>query len=154
MRRRWRGSCINRVGKERFAFDKKVELLKYKYLCCDSMTRMEWRKREELPYSYYEWKKEIWSKYDKYNAKQLEEFKRYLVLCSRRENIFRESNSIIYAALAASTITIILDSIIKATTLDEILVVNGLRYIIMWVCVFFLMIYIVNAILAPLKRLT
>ena len=112
MRRKEKGDCVYKVGKERFGFDENTELSKYKYLCCENMTGKEWKKRNGLPYSYYEWSRQIKSKYNQYNIEQLEEFSRYLELCVRNSNVYKESCDIIFAALAAAVITVIFDTII------------------------------------------
>lgn len=51
IRRKEKGACVFKVGRDRFDFDRKEEFVKYKYLCCESMKKKEWKKCNDLPYS-------------------------------------------------------------------------------------------------------
>lgn len=124
-----RKSSIEQVGREKYSFDKKEELLKYRYLCCVRLSRREWKKckRINMPYSFQEWADDIKGKYFRYNTAQLEEFTRYLELGIRNHNINKESDNIIYAALASGIIAVILQQVMVLENLSiSIFVINML----------------------------
>lgn len=152
IRRKERGSCVIKVGKERFNFDKKEELIKYKYLCCESMKKKEWKKCNDLPYSYYGWSQEIKNRYVKYNLQQLEEFKRYLELCTRKKRVFQEGSNLIYAALVATIFAVIFDQIIVPITKNDTSLSDRRLDIIMLVLVLpLIIIYIIHSVFSPIK---
>ena len=124
MCRQKRKSNIFDVGREQFGFDRRVEFVKYKYLCCEGMSQDEWLQCNNFPCSYYEWSEKIKHKYEGCNIQQLEEFKRYLELCIRKEWTNQESNNIIYAAMVASALTVIFDGIIIPYVTDLSLLSN------------------------------
>lgn len=112
--RKSRKDCLIQRGKDTFHFDKEEEFLKYKYLCCCDLKRREWKKccNECMPYSYFQWKESIRQKYMMYDAEQLEEFRRYLVLGIRDREVFREANNIIFAAFVSSAFASLMGNII------------------------------------------
>ncbi len=111
-----RRKCVSQIGIDKYSFNRKEELLRYKYLCCAKLSRREWKKCNNIPmpYSFQEWKKDIENKYSKYNKDQLEEFTRYLELQIRNSNISKQSIGIIIAAFASSSMTLLFEKIINS----------------------------------------
>lgn len=114
MIRRTHKNCIKELGKERFDFDYKEELIKYKYLCGVKIKRREYVQGVNscFPYSYQQWKDYIVKKYGIYSKNQLEEFSRYLELGVRDNNTARELQGIVFAALLSSMFAILFGNII------------------------------------------
>lgn len=114
MIRRTHKNCIKELGKERFNFDYKDELIKYKYLCGVKIKRREYVRcvKNCFPYSYQQWKDYIVKKYSIYSKSQLEEFSRYLELGVRDNNMARELQGIVFAALLSSMFAILFGNII------------------------------------------
>lgn len=57
-----RKNCIEKIGKDSYAFDKKRELYIYKCLCGVKLNRREWKRYKQdkkVPYNYHEWQKMI-----------------------------------------------------------------------------------------------
>lgn len=151
IRRKEKGACVFKVGRDRFDFDRKEEFVKYKYLCCESMKKKEWKKCNDLPYSYCKWSQEIKNKYVKYNLQQLEELKRYLELCIRKKSVFQDASNLVYAALTAAAFTMILDKIVIPIVINNDYRNSSIVYIIVFVLVLFLIMYIVHSVLSTMK---
>lgn len=89
--RKSRKGCLVEAGKERFDFDKEYELIKYKYINYERLTKREWEwcqrgiKSKRLPYKHCDWTWQIREKYSLYNITELEEFQKYLDWCVWRK---------------------------------------------------------------------
>ena len=99
--RKSRKGCLEEVGLEIFDFNKEHELLKYKYLSFETLSRKEWKqcqwciKCKGMPSKYYAWREEIREKYSDYNITELMDFGRYLDLCAGRRGIVFTRKSLI-----------------------------------------------------------
>ncbi|MBQ7359317.1 MAG: hypothetical protein IJW63_04380 [Lachnospiraceae bacterium] len=88
--RKSRKECLEEIGLEVFDFNKEYELLKYKYLSFEKLSRKEWKqcqrciKCKGMPNKYCIWREEIREKYSNYNITELLDFKRYLELCAEK----------------------------------------------------------------------
>lgn len=110
-----RKKCFLQIGKDKYNFDRKEELIKYKYLCCAKLSRSEWKKciNMNMPYNYQDWKNDIENKYSIYNKSQLYDFIRYLELGIRNSSTIKQSVGIFLAAFASSSITILIEKFIE-----------------------------------------
>ena len=103
-----RKNCIEKIGKDSYAFDKKRELYIYKSLCGIKLNRREWKRYKQdkkVPHNYHEWQKMIRDKYEVYTIEQLEEFIKYLEVRKRDKSRYGEVSNIISTALASSIIS-------------------------------------------------
>lgn len=88
--RKNRRECLTEVGEERFGFERKFEVLKYKYVTFERLTRKEWEQCQrcikcmKMPHKYPMWRGEIREKYIGHSLTDLLDFKSYLELCARK----------------------------------------------------------------------
>ena len=88
--RKSRKECLTEVGEERFEFERKYEILKYKYVTFEYLTRKEWEQCQRcincmrMPHKYSMWRGEIREKYIGHSLTDLLDFKSYLDLCARK----------------------------------------------------------------------
>lgn len=104
MDRKTRRYCYVKLGKERFGFNKNEELLKYKYICGEKLSRREWKKclSQNAPYSFKQWKELIENKYGKYSKEQLNEFIKYLEISTFSKSVSINGNNIFFSAMLSA----------------------------------------------------
>lgn len=75
-----RKPCMHDIGKRKFGFDYKEEIIRYKYLTGERMSSSEWKKMEkyEKCNSYFAWKELIEKNNKEKTEEQLKEFDHYL----------------------------------------------------------------------------
>lgn len=157
-KRKDRKGCLVPVGKEQFGFCKGREMLRYKYLCHEKLTKDEWEQCERcdqcigMPYSYYDWSEEIKKKYGTYDLIQLIEFDKYLELCIRKRKVNQEASNILYAAMASCGLAIIFDNILFEYTGNMGLIASIVIGLIVTLGIVFLIMVIVNAVFSPIHN--
>lgn len=102
-----RKNCIEQIGKKKFMFDVNQELLYYKYLCGNRMSRKEWKKLDgdRLVFTYDQWSEQIKDKYDMFPKKCKIEFSKYLNQCIRERETFNKTDAVFAAATTSALIT-------------------------------------------------
>lgn len=104
MTRKTRKNCYIERGKECFGFDKNRELMIYRYLCDERLTRKEFKncKQENVPNNFKQWEENIRKRYEQYDSLQLEEFERYLKVGMFRSDVYQIGDNYIYAAMLSA----------------------------------------------------
>ncbi len=83
---------IIEIGIQYFDFEFFKELVIYKYLCRDSLSKKEWKKLDNgiMFDSYHQWEDYILKKYENYNETKIIEFYKYLKNVKRKEEPVNE----------------------------------------------------------------
>ena len=110
-------ACLDEMGEGRFKFDWRDEFRIYQYMCCGKMKKRDWEKchAQDMPHSYSKWKEGIRGKYMEYNAGQLEEFRRYLELRTRRVGMIKENANIFLGATLSGAFATLMGLFVSLT---------------------------------------
>lgn len=106
IRKDWK-SFIYDNGKQNYDFDYSEELVIYKFLCGERITRKQYiklEKNKELIFTYVDWEKRIKEKYSCYYIDILKEFSRYLNHRLRMNSPQKEYINSVLSAVVASII--------------------------------------------------
>lgn len=125
-KRETRKSEFYNMGKNRFGFDSKDEVIKYKYITGDKLTQEEWDKtlRTNIPVSFKQWKEEVDTKYSHYLVEHLVEFKAYLRVGIKNKEIYKVEQTFVYTAIFSSLITGCFSQILNSTFTENSAIVS------------------------------
>lgn len=112
-KRTTRQRCFVEMLEIHFDFVKDDELLKYKYICGEALSKKEWEKClvENMPISFAQWEEFTKEKYGEYSKEQLEEFQKHLKEVTCNNNFQKVGRSLIYPALLSSVFSAVFSGI-------------------------------------------
>lgn len=115
MDRTVRKYCYVQLGRERFDFNRDEELLRYKYVCGEKLSRRDWKKCQlyNMPYSFDRWEGLIKDKYRKYSSEQLNEFEKYLKIRVFSKTIDSNGNNMYFSAILSAFFSVIFSVIFQ-----------------------------------------
>lgn len=148
-----RKACIRDIGEKKFDFDYNKELIEYKYMSGERMSRKEWRKmnKYEKYNSYTEWETSIVKENKHKTEKQLKEFDYYL---RNRMNMVvpqKELNVILCSVIFSVITTVLVDqsNIYDVTLIEGHFFASIIAFLIRYAIIILLMGYIILNVMSP-----